>query len=170
MCRWPSGRPMRWAPRLFLAETSNRALGTRDLSLALGLAKDSPSMFAPRNLQHCQAAMWPRHGHPPKGHRPVLKNQRETFSHISPDVCTTCVRHTAGVFSETISELWRTGCTPCPRVPNGRPPQPKNAGCAAKGSSFGGGVNAIGFLMVNIGLLDYPLHGGRETRELGPKK
>ena len=24
--------------------------------------------------------------------------------------------------------------------------------------------------MVNIGLLAYPLHGGRETRELGPKK
>ena len=62
------------------------------------------------------------------------------------------------------------GMHPCPRFPNGQPQQHKNAGCAAKGFSFGGGVNAIGFLMVNIVLLDYPLHGGRETRELGPKK
>ena len=125
---------------------------------------------APPNLQHGHPTWWPRHGHPPKGHRPVLKISRETFSHISPDVCTICIRHTAGGFSQTNSPIWRTGCTPCPRFPNGRPPQPENAGCVPKGSSFGGGVNAIGFLMVNIGLLAYPLHGGRETRELGPKK
>ena len=124
----------------------------------------------PPNLQHGHPTWWPRHGHPPKGHRPVLKISRETFSHISPDVCTICIRHTAGGFSQTNSPIWRTGCTPCPRFPNGRPPQPENAGCVPKGSSFGGGVNAIGFLMVNIGLLAYPLHGGRETRELGPKK
>ena len=126
--------------------------------------------WQPPNLQHGHPTWWPRHGHPPKGHRPVLKISRETFSHISPDVCTICIRHTAGGFSQTNSPIWRTGCTPCPRFPNGRPPQPENAGCVPKGSSFGGGVNAIGFLMVNIGLLAYPLHGGRETRELGPKK